>query len=238
MFGFFAGSLNFFGWIFDLASVNQILANVTVQMYAVFHPDLVITPWMVYIAYLIITWAGCAFVIFCNRLIPAVQKAGLFLVIIGGLVTIIVVAAMPKQHASSSFVWTDWNNQTGWTSGVAFLTGVLNGAFTIGTPDSITHLAEELPNPRKDLPRAIAAQIILGTVCMLPNIQKNLDLLTVVTQTPSVTPSQSSMQSPISTPSSVATVPSLSQRSTLKLQATKALPSACSSSSSCPWWYA
>jgi choline transport protein len=45
---------------------------------------------------------------------------------------------------------------------VAFLTGVLNGAFTIGTPDAITHLAEELPHPRRDLPKAIFAQIGLG----------------------------------------------------------------------------
>jgi amino acid transporter len=41
---------------------------------------------------------------------------------------------------------------------------MLNGAFAIGTPDSVTHMAEELPHPRRDLPRAIAAQIILGTL--------------------------------------------------------------------------
>ncbi len=29
---------------------------------------------------------------------------------------------------------------------------------------SVTHMAEELPEPRKDLPKAIAAQIILGTL--------------------------------------------------------------------------
>jgi choline transport protein len=79
-------------------------------------------------------------------------------------VTIIVVVAMPKQHASHSFVWTDFQNSTGWGNGVAFLTGVLNGAFTIGTPDAITHMAEELPNPRKDLPKAVFCQIGLGTI--------------------------------------------------------------------------
>ncbi|KAH0541566.1 hypothetical protein FGG08_003978 [Glutinoglossum americanum] len=162
--GFLTGSLNFFGWIFDLASITQIVSNVTVQMYAVYHPSLVIEAWHVYIAFLIITWAGCAFVIFGNRLIPYIQDVGLFLVIAGGIVTVIVVAAMPKTHASTSFVWKDWTNVTGWSGGVAFLTGVLNGAFTIGTPDAITHMAEELPNPKRDLPRAVAAQIILGTI--------------------------------------------------------------------------
>lgn len=92
------------------------------------------------------------------------NNVGLFLITIGGLITIIVVAAMPKKHASTAFVWTSWDNQTGWSSGVAFLTGVLNGAFTIGTPDGVTHMAEELPNPRSDMPKAVAAQMILGTL--------------------------------------------------------------------------
>lgn len=42
---------------------------------------------------------------------------------------------------------------------------MLNGAYTIGTPDAVTHIAEELPNPRRDLPKAVAVQMIIGTVC-------------------------------------------------------------------------
>ncbi len=138
--GFFCGSLNFFGWIFDLASIVSIPANILVQMYAIYHPDFVILPWHGYIAFVLITWLCTAFVIFGNRLIPYLQHAGLFLIVVGGLVSIIVVAAMPREHATNAFVWKDFENQTGWSNGVAFLTGVLNGAFTIGTPDAVTHL--------------------------------------------------------------------------------------------------
>ena len=155
--GFFTGSLNFFGWIFDLASIASIPANVAVQMYAVFHPGFVIQAWHTYIAFVIITWLCTAFVIFCNRLIPYLQHAGLFLIVGGGLVTIIVVTAMPKTHASNAFVWKNFQNFTGWSNGVAFLTGVLNGAFTIGTPDAVTHMAEELPKPDVDLPKVSLA---------------------------------------------------------------------------------
>ena len=164
--GFYTGALNFFGWIFDLASIVSIPANVAVQMYAVFHPDLVIKPWHVYVAFILITWFCCAVVVFGNRILPRLNQIGLFLIIVGGLVTIIVVAAMPKVHASNSAVWGDFhqNNAAGWSDGVTFLTGVLNGAFTIGTPDAVTHMSEELPNPSRDMPRAVAAQIILGTL--------------------------------------------------------------------------
>ena len=131
-------------------------------MYAVFHPDFVIKSWHSYVAFVLITWLCTAFVIFCNRLIPYLQHAGLFLIIGGGLVTVIVVAAMPAQHATNAFVWKDFQNMTGWSNGVAFLAGVLNGAFTIGTPDAVTHMAEELPNPAVDLPKAVFAQVGLG----------------------------------------------------------------------------
>lgn len=164
--GFFAGYLNFAGWTFELASIVSIPANVVVQMYAIFHPDLAIEAWHVFVAFIIITWSCCAFVIFGNRFLPFLNKCGLFLIIVGGLVTIIVVAAMPKTHASTSFVWTEWNNQAGWPNGVTFLTGVLNGAFTVGTPDAVTHMSEELPNPRRDMPKAIAAQLLLGMISM------------------------------------------------------------------------
>ena len=168
--GFYTGALNFFGWIFDLASIVSIPANVVVQMYAVFHPDLVIQPWHVYIAFVMITWLCAATVIFANRALPMLNDIGLFLIVGGGLITIIVVAAMPTVHASSESVWSgaafSANNLAGWSDGVAFLTGVLNGAFTIGTPDAVTHMAEELPNPSRDMPKAVAAQMILGTLSL------------------------------------------------------------------------
>ena len=127
-----------------------------------------IQPWHVYVAFVLITWLCAATVIFANRLLPVLNDIGLFLIIGGGLITIIVVAAMPKVHASSQSVWSgsafSANNLSGWSNGVAFLTGVLNGAFTIGTPDAVTHIAEELPNPSRDMPRAVAAQMTLGTL--------------------------------------------------------------------------
>ncbi|TDZ46018.1 Choline transport protein [Colletotrichum trifolii] len=126
--------INFCGWMFSLASLMQISSNVAVSMYAVYHLD--------------------------N------YHVGTFFVLVGGVVTIIVLAAMPARHASNHFVWASFNenNATGWPSEVAFLLGVLNGAFTIGTPDSVTHMAEELPQPRKDLPKAIMLQILFGFV--------------------------------------------------------------------------
>lgn len=148
MIGFYAGWLNFFGWIFDLAAILTIPANVAVQMYAVYHPDLIIQPWHVYVAFVIITWLSCALVVLANSSMPALNQLGLFMILAGGLVTIVVCAAMPSTHATNAFVWTEWQNATGWGDGVCFMIGVLNGAFTIGTPDAVTVRALQKTNER------------------------------------------------------------------------------------------
>ncbi|KAI1103590.1 amino acid transporter [Jackrogersella minutella] len=163
--GFFTGWINFYGWMFDLAALIQITANILVQLYATYHQDTYVPDaWHVYVTYVGVLWLCAFFVIFANKLVPYTQNCGMFFVLVGGIITIIVISAMPSTHASNYFVWGSFkeNNLTGWQDGVAFLLGVLNGAFTIGTPDAITHIAEELPQPRRDLPKAMGLQIGLG----------------------------------------------------------------------------
>ena len=119
-------------------------------MYALFHPDFVILRWQVLVSYLICIWACCFIALFANRALPAIEALGGLLVIAGVLITIIVCAVMPgvnnQPYASNAFVWTDWSNDTGYSSnGFVFCLGMLNGAFAVGTPDVISHLAEEVP---------------------------------------------------------------------------------------------
>jgi amino acid transporter len=102
-------------------------------------------------------------VLFCNSGLPLLQKIGLFLILGGCFITIVVTAAMPDQHATSDSVWREWINSTGYGSdGFVFLMGMLNGAYAVGTPDCVTHLAEEIPNPRVNIPKAIGAQMVTG----------------------------------------------------------------------------
>ncbi|QDS70803.1 hypothetical protein FKW77_004595 [Venturia effusa] len=138
-------------------------------MYGLYHVDTyVFQRWHVYVTYLIVTWLCCCIVLFGNRALPAVNQLGLFFILAGVFITIIVCAAMPGKsgrpgHATTSFVWKDWVNSTGYSSdGFVFLMGMLNGAYAVGTPDCVSHLAEEIPNPRVNIPKAIAAQMATG----------------------------------------------------------------------------
>lgn len=134
--------------MFGLASTAQITAAQTISMYAACHPGYTIQRWHVFIAYLVYTWISCSVVLYWNDALPKFAALNGILVIIGVLVTTIVCAVVPNSHggyASNDFVWREWKNTTGYQSnGFVFLLGMLNGAFTIGTPDVVSHLAEEV----------------------------------------------------------------------------------------------
>ncbi|PVH75333.1 amino acid transporter [Cadophora sp. DSE1049] len=165
--GWFAGWWNFLAWVLGFTGCCQILAAMVVSMYALFHPDHMIQRWQVFIAYQIILWSTCLVVLYLNRALPTLETIGGVLTVAGGIVTILVCAIMPHAkhsgYASSEFVWRDWVNSTGYSSnGFVFCLGMLNGAFTVGTPDVITHLAEEIPKPSQNIPKGILAQYIVG----------------------------------------------------------------------------
>lgn len=72
-----------------------------------------------------------------------------------------------RSSASSHDVWGSWEADIGYPNGFVFTIGMLNGAFAMGTPDAAVHLAEEIPRPSINVPKAIATQYILGFVSAL-----------------------------------------------------------------------
>lgn len=109
-----------------------------------YHPDYVPERWQIFIAFLIIQWLTCALVLFGQRILPIVFNIMGVLSLVFWFVTLMVVAIMPSTHgngyASTAFVWRDWENLTGYSSdGFVFLAGMLNGAYALGTIDSVAH---------------------------------------------------------------------------------------------------
>lgn len=165
--GWFAGWWNALGWIVGSASISAILGNQTVSMYATFHADFAVEKWHILVGYLICTWLSCATVLFANRLLPMVETLGIYFIILGVLVTIMVCASMPHvrgvPYAASASVWTGWQNRTGYSNDFfVFLAGMVNGAFAVGACDCVPHMAEEICRPSKNIPRAMAVQMILA----------------------------------------------------------------------------
>lgn len=174
--GWFAGWWNFLAWIFGLAATAQIVAAQVVSMYALFHSDFETKKWQVFVAYLICTWMCCFLVLFANRILPMVESLGGFLTISGVVITIIVCTAMSK-HNSNEFVWRDWQNATGYGSdGFVFFLGMLNGAFAVGAPDVISHLAEEIPQYVEHLDEFVSDDLLTMLLVQVSTYPKPFSL--------------------------------------------------------------
>ncbi|OGE52411.1 hypothetical protein PENARI_c010G06967 [Penicillium arizonense] len=167
--GFFAGWWNCLAWVLGAASMSLIMAQQTVSMYMMTHPDFTPSTWNTFIAFLLCTWFCCCIVLFMNRFLPYIGNLGMFFILAGVFITIIVCAVMPHvngtPYASNHQVWAEFDNGTGYTqTGFVFVAGMLNGAYSVGTPDCSSHLAEEIPKPSRNIPKAVLAQMAVGFV--------------------------------------------------------------------------
>lgn len=82
---------------------------------------------------------------------------------LGVIIIGIVLLAMSKK-SDASFVFTNFDNQTGWSDGMAWILGLLQSALSLIGFDVVLHMAEEMPNPARDAPRAMVYAIAVGGV--------------------------------------------------------------------------
>jgi amino acid transporter len=95
--------------------------------------------------------------------VVGVWFVGLFFVFaLALLISVGVKREMAYQPAS--FVFGKWINQTGWSDGVVWFLGLLQAAYGLTAFDSVVHMVEELPEPRRNAPRVIWLSIVLGGV--------------------------------------------------------------------------
>ncbi|OAQ58932.1 amino acid permease [Pochonia chlamydosporia 170] len=162
---FFTGWFTVFGWIFTTASTILIYAQTVMALIALYMPDLEIQSWQTFIIYQGINLITASIVLFGNRLIPAINKFSLFYLQIGWLVVFIVVLTCAPTRQSPEFVFKTWINNTGWENNViCFVTGLVNPLYSLGGLDGVTHITEEMPNPSRNAPLAIAITLVIAFV--------------------------------------------------------------------------
>ncbi|KAJ5898701.1 hypothetical protein N7504_008989 [Penicillium tannophilum] len=154
-----------FGWIFTTASTNLIYASTVMALIALYHEDLVVKPWMTFVAYQILNIFTSGIVMFGNRFIPAINKFSLLYLQLAWFITMVTVAAAAPAHNDSKFVFATWMNKTGWNDNVmCFITGLVNPLYALGGLDGISHITEEMPNPGRNAPLGLAITLSIAFV--------------------------------------------------------------------------
>ncbi|KAJ2963685.1 hypothetical protein NQ176_g10840 [Zarea fungicola] len=185
--------INTFGWWTLTASQNAFMTNFLLGMKLMFDPD-----WeganKGWVQFLVYTGVTVSFSVFnhvaCRneKVLPgfnnfvAIGFVALFFALILGLP--IAVGTNHELHfQNAGFVFGKWVNSTGWSDGVTWFLGLVQSAYGLTAFDSVIHMVEEIPAPRKQIPRALYLSVVCGAIsgwlflCMCLFCIQNLDNL-------------------------------------------------------------
>ncbi|RVX72561.1 hypothetical protein B0A52_03751 [Exophiala mesophila] len=158
------GVTNVYAWISTTAGIAIIIAQVILGMVIFYQPDYVPETWHYFLVYQVFNLLVCIHNIFTLKKTMWVNDVS-FVVTLTGFFTIIVtclVRSSPKQDAA--FVWSTFVNESGWSDGVSFLTGLVSPNYMYAGIDGAIHLAEECKNPARVVPRAIISTLVIGFI--------------------------------------------------------------------------
>ena len=100
---------------------------------------------------------------FSTRILPLITKAAFIWSLAGFVViSIVCLACASPDYQSAKFVYGGFTNNTGWPDGVAWMLGLLQGAFALTGFDGTVHMIEEIPNPTVEGPKIMLYAIGIG----------------------------------------------------------------------------
>lgn len=121
---FTVGWLSCLAWLFTTASANLFCASLCLNLATLKNPDYVPTQWQTWLIYALFIIIVTAIVIYLPRWIPRLETFFFWTSLIGFLVNTIVLLAVSPSKQSSTTVFVDWTNLTGWDNGVAMLLAI------------------------------------------------------------------------------------------------------------------
>ncbi|KAJ1323087.1 choline transport protein [Microdochium nivale] len=166
--------INTFGWWTLSASTVAFMTSFLTSMKVMFDNDWAenVTGWMNFLVYLGVTiLLTGANAVACRRdsILPTFNNfvcicfVGLFFIIILAML-ISVGTKEDLAFQPPSFVFGAWVNNTGWPDGVTWFMGLIQAAYGLTAFDAAVHLVEEVPNPRKTIPRVLWLSILCGAI--------------------------------------------------------------------------
>lgn len=127
-----------------------------------------------------------------GRALPYLTTASLYMTLCSFFIILIAVTASADTYRPSSFVFTEFINNTGWKpDGVAFILGLINTNWPYAAIDCATHLAEEIHQPERRIPLALMSTIALGFVtawCFVIGMMFSLQDIDTIAATPTLVP--------------------------------------------------
>lgn len=166
--------INTFGWWTLTASQTAFMTDFTLNMKTIFDPDWsgVHTGWLQFLIYVgitvlltLINMGACRrdLVLPWINNIVGIQFSALFVAF--SMALLIAVGIKANLHyQTAKFVFATWFNETGWSPGVIWFTGLVQSAYGLTAFDACIHMVEELPSPSRTCPRVLWLSVTMGAV--------------------------------------------------------------------------
>ncbi|KAI9711024.1 MAG: hypothetical protein M1820_002462 [Bogoriella megaspora] len=158
------------GWfmligILAMGAVNNfIMSNFILGMANLSFPSYTIERWhTVLVAYLL-----AVINVFVNLsgpgLLNRISRVNLFVNIAAFLIIVTVILVCNDHKQSPSFVFTDFQNYTGFNPAYTAIIGILQSCFGMCCYDAPSKMTEEMLQPRKHAPQAIVLSVWMGSI--------------------------------------------------------------------------
>jgi choline transport protein len=165
---FIMGWLSVLAWVLTSASTAVVCAQMVGVIANFYHEDFVMTQWQTYLVFVLMIVLMTAYVTLLPRFMPLTEKALFWATLTGFLTMFITVLATSKTKQSASVIFKDYVNITGWSNGTSFMLAVGTCMYIYLATDAATHISEEIPNPGRNVPRAIIGTCIIGFCTVFP----------------------------------------------------------------------
>ncbi|KAI5456040.1 amino acid/polyamine transporter I [Mariannaea sp. PMI_226] len=188
---YLVGFLSWGGAIVTAASATLAIPQFILGMAVLVQPKFVIKSWMVFLGYQI-TNIAIFFLNLFEHLLPKISVANLWISMISTLVIFITLLVKANPKASAKSVFLEVDNVTGWPDGVAFISALVGPNWGFACLDAAVHMAEEVPNPEKTIPKVLVSTVAIGITIALPfmiGIMFCVNDLNSVVSTPTGVPS-------------------------------------------------
>lgn len=159
---YITGILGWAGAVCTGASVCLAVPLIIFNMVILANPDFEYKPWMGFIGYQAVNLLASAFNL-CEWMLPWISRSLLAYTITILIIIFISILAGNSQKQSPENFFATLYNITGWNDGVAFMIGLNACNWAFSCLDAAVHLAEEIPEPRKNVPKALMATVALGS---------------------------------------------------------------------------
>ncbi|OQD82288.1 hypothetical protein PENANT_c022G00418 [Penicillium antarcticum] len=165
---FLIGWMSIAAWCLTSASTAIVCAQMASRLATIYNPEYTVEAWQTYLIYLLIMTLATSIVCLCPNEIPQGEIILFWCSFIGFLASLVTVLATQKHRQTATEIFIHYDNPSGWNDPTAFIIGLGTCMYAYLAIDGATHIAEEVPSPGRNVPKAMGVTMLVGMITVIP----------------------------------------------------------------------